>query len=95
LGSLFEPHHEQNLSANPKRTAKSFAIIQTKPDKLCSNNFLKNFTWQKPLFFKANRMKTRLKDLIINSTQRKITKNLCLRTGLDDLRQRSLAIWKE
>jgi hypothetical protein len=22
LGSLFEPHHEQNLSANPKRTAK-------------------------------------------------------------------------
>jgi len=24
LGSLFEPHHEQNLSANPKRTAKSF-----------------------------------------------------------------------
>jgi hypothetical protein len=32
LGSLFEPHHEQNLSANPKRTAKSFAINQTKPD---------------------------------------------------------------
>jgi hypothetical protein len=24
LGSLFEPRHEQNLYANPKRTAKSF-----------------------------------------------------------------------
>jgi ferredoxin-like protein FixX len=25
LGSLFEPRREQNLYANPKRTAKSFA----------------------------------------------------------------------
>jgi hypothetical protein len=26
LGSLSEPRHEQNLSANPKRTAKAFAV---------------------------------------------------------------------
>jgi hypothetical protein len=26
LGSLSEPHREQNLSANPKRTAKSSVI---------------------------------------------------------------------
>jgi hypothetical protein len=26
LGSLFEPHHEQNPYANPKRTAKSQSI---------------------------------------------------------------------
>ena len=25
LGSLFEPHYEQNLYANPKRTAKSYS----------------------------------------------------------------------
>jgi hypothetical protein len=25
--SLFEPHYKQNLSANPKRTAKSFVLL--------------------------------------------------------------------
>jgi hypothetical protein len=41
LGSLSEPHREQYLSANPKRTAKFIrSIIQTQ---LVSKRFKKNF----------------------------------------------------
>src|SRR5665213_4307436 len=63
LGSLFEPHHEQNLSANPKRTAKSFALIQTKLDKLCSNYFQKDMGSSPHAKIAENlRVRTRLDD---------------------------------
>ena len=38
--SLFEPHYKQNLSANPKRTAKSSSYIRCFAPELCSNYFL-------------------------------------------------------
>jgi hypothetical protein len=37
LGSLSGPHREQNLSANPKRTAKSSVLTLTQQPALGSN----------------------------------------------------------
>jgi hypothetical protein len=45
LGSLSEPRHEQNLSANPKRTAKFISfVISDQPHFTLFKKFTKKFS---------------------------------------------------
>jgi hypothetical protein len=98
LGSLFEPHHEQNLSANPKRTAKSFV---SRNQTVHGLNMFKIklkiygvFTPYGNLNFQRNQNKISPNHSTITSIKPEVAENFSLRTRLDHPGQRRLPVLK-
>jgi hypothetical protein len=76
--SLFEPHYEQNLYANPKRTAKSSFYLFDSETPLFVQSFFKNFL----LFALGIRLSKNIAE--ISSTQNPSHRSYCTSRATKD-----------